>query len=97
MTGNQNPPPSMQGVPVVAIGLEQVYATLLEVRDDVRDLKKEIGELSNDSADHEKRIRELEQDRVSNGKLTGKLAGIAATLGVVGGGLFTFLLSQIGG
>src|SRR5690625_2434457 len=96
MTGNQTPP-NMQSVPVVAIGLEQVYATLLEVRDDVRDLKKEIGELSHDAADDEQRIRDLENDRISNGKLTGKLAGIAATLGVVGGGLFTFLLSQIGG
>ena len=85
------------GTPVVAIGLEQVYATLLEVRDDVRDMKKELGELSRDSQDHEQRIRDLENDRISNGKLTGKLAGIAATLGVVGGGLFTFLLSQIGG
>lgn len=96
MTAPQSDP-SMRGVPVVAIGLEQVYATLLEVRDDVRDMKKELGELSNDSADHESRLRSLERDRIANGRLTGKLAGIAATLGIGGGALFSFLLSQIGG
>ena len=91
--------PITPGTPVVAIGLEQVYATLLEVRDDVRDMKKELGELSRDSQDHEARIRALEttqaEDRVSAGKLTGKLAGIAATFSLVGGAIFTFILSRI--
>lgn len=100
MTGPQSDA-SMRGVPVVSIGLEKVYATLLEVRDDVRDVKKDIGELSRDSQDHEARIRHLEQarasDRAASGKLTGKLAGVASTAGVIGGGLLTFLLSQIGG
>jgi len=83
------------GTPVVAIGLEQVYATLLEVRDDVRDMKKELGELSRDSQDHEARIRALENDRVGHGKLTGKLVGVASTASVIGGALFTFLLSRL--
>ena len=81
----------------VVVTLQMIYETVRGVEQTVQRIDTTLGEVVKDQADHEQRIRDLENDRVSNGKLTGKLAGIAATLGVVGGGLFTFLLSQIGG
>ena len=81
----------------VVVTLQMIYETVRGVEQTVQRIDTTLSEVVKDQADHEQRIRDLENDRVSNGKLTGKLAGIAATLGVVGGGLFTFLLSQIGG
>lgn len=73
------------GTPVVAIGLEQVYATLLEVRDDVRDMKGELGELSRDSQDHEARIRKIERDELD--KLRDEIASIKAKAYAASGAL----------
>ena len=78
----------------VVVTLRMIYETVRGVEQTVQRIDTTLGEVVKDQADHEDRIRTLEQ---SNGKLTGKLAGIAATLGVIGGGLFTFALSQIGG
>lgn len=99
------PDPSLTpSTPVVAIGLEQVYATLLEVRDDVRDMKNELGELSRDSQDHEARIRTLEEKKAQQAALdelrvaiqslsrtVWALSGGAAVVGVVGGWLLKSL------
>lgn len=56
MTPAQEPQPQ-----VVMIDQSTIYNLLLEVRDDVRDVKKDVAEIKADSADHEERIRSLEQ------------------------------------
>lgn len=67
------------------VTLDQIYSTLQEVRDDVRDMKKELGELAHDSKDHEQRIRALE-------KLVWRASGAAALAGSAIGFMLNKLL-----
>jgi len=48
-------------VSVVTIDQSTIYNLLLEVRDDVRDVKHDVAELNKDKVDHEERIRKLEE------------------------------------
>lgn len=65
-------------VSVVTIDQSTIYNLLLEVRDDVRDVKRDVSEIRKDTEDHEQRIRALEA-RVW------KWAGAATVLGAGGG------------
>lgn len=73
--------------PGTAVIIDQatIYALLLEVRDDVRDVKAKVDELANDSHDHEQRIRVLET-RVW------KASGMAAVIASGAGFFLTRLL-----
>lgn len=61
---------------VVMVDQGQIYALLLEVRDDVRDMKKDLSELAHDSRDHENRLRTVEAS-IPTG-LTERLSGVEA-------------------
>lgn len=45
----------------VTISIAQIYATLLEVRTDVQDIKHSVERVGRETADHETRIRSLER------------------------------------
>ena len=71
--------------PNAEITLKEVYDILVDVRDDVTTIKKELENTSKDVDDHESRIRALE-------RTIWKAAGGAAVLGAVGGWISKFLL-----
>lgn len=43
------------------VTLDAIYALVTETRDDVRDIKVKVDDLSDDSKDHETRLRSLER------------------------------------
>jgi len=79
-------PEQQPQVAVVTIDQSTIYNLLLEVRDDVRDVKKDLTELKNDSVDHEGRIRSLEK----------KVWG-AAGIGVAGGAALAEVMTRFFG
>lgn len=95
----QNEPPA-----VVVIDQSTIYNLLLEVRDDVRDVKKDLAELANDSKDHESRLRVVEANIPKNlsqrvAELEAarwKLVGAGSVLGAVAGFLGSLLLRLLG-
>jgi hypothetical protein len=79
MTPAQDPQPQ-----VVMIDQSTIYNLLLEVRDDVRDVKKDVAEIRADSADHEARIRDLEQRKfISPWQLWTVFGGGVTVIGAV--------------
>lgn len=86
---------------VVVIDQSTIYNLLLEVRDDVRDVKKDLAELAHDSRDHEDRLRSVEAS-IPTG-LTDRLAGVEARVWKFMGGATVlgaasgFLLSRLFG
>ena len=79
----------------VVVTLRMIYETVRGVEQTVQRIDTTLGEVVKDQADHEQRIRALENDRIGHGRLTGKLVGVASTASVIGGALFTFLLSRL--
>jgi hypothetical protein len=76
--------PAPPQVSVVTIDQSTIYNLLLEVRDDVRDVKHDVAELKEDKVDHEERIRKLEERKtVSPWQLWLALAGGISVLGGV--------------
>lgn len=79
----------------VVVTLRMIYETVRGVEQTVQRIDTTLSEVVKDQEDHEARIRALENDRIGHGKLTGKLIGVASTASVIGGALFTFLLSRL--
>lgn len=57
MTDSTAPQPAKVSVTID----DPLYTLLLEVRDDVRDVKHDVAELREDKVDHEERLRKLEE------------------------------------
>lgn len=78
--------PEQAPVPVSVVTIDQstIYNLLLEVRDDVRDVKHDVAELKEDKVDHEDRIRKLEERKtISPWQLWLALVGAISALGGV--------------
>ena len=68
------------------ISLKEVYEVLVEVRDDVTSIKKELENTTKDVDDHEARIRQMEK---AQWRWAGAAAAVGAVISFVGDRLFT--------
>ena len=84
-------PPEQADVGVV-VTLQMIYEKVLGVEATVQRIDATLAEVVKDSEDHEQRIRTLEHN---SGRLSGKLAGIAASVSLVGGGIISLIVSQL--
>lgn len=66
--------PQAEGGAHVVVTLDSIYSLALQTRDDVRDIKNKLNDLTDDSEDHEARIRSLERKVYY-------AAGVAAAVG----------------
>ncbi|HLS01750.1 MAG TPA: hypothetical protein VK054_07195 [Beutenbergiaceae bacterium] len=81
-----------RGGAVVVVTLQMIYEKVLGVEATVQRIDSTLAEVVKDSEDHEQRIRTLEHN---SGRLSGKLAGIAASVSLVGGGIVSLIISQL--